>query len=116
MLLKYFEYRLIHNIFSVYIIDYTMSWLVGIVLILSHVITFLGRYYESTEITSKVKDQGLTCICWPPYWHWPTAGTGTEFLPRAGTGTWTSPYWHSLSKIDPVPIRGQFLIEVETYV
>jgi hypothetical protein len=34
------------------------------------------------------------CICWPPYWHWPSAKTGTDFLPRAGTGTRTSPNCH----------------------
>jgi hypothetical protein len=37
---------------------------------------------------------GWHYICWPPYWHRPSAGTGTDFSPRAETGTWTSPYWH----------------------
>lgn len=37
-------------------------------------------------------------ICWPPYWHWPCAWTGINFSPHAGTGTPTSPHWHSAVK------------------
>ena len=51
---------------------------------------------------------------WLCNWHRPSAGTGNDFLSRARAGTRTSPYWHSLSKIDLVPIWGQVLIEVET--
>ena len=55
-------------------------------------------------------------VCWPSCWHRPSAETGTDVLPHVGTGTQMSPYWHSMSKIDLVPIRVQVLIEVETSV
>jgi len=38
-------------------------------------------------------------ICWPPNWHWPSAGTGS---PSAGTGTCMSPCWHCANMGRPV--------------
>jgi hypothetical protein len=55
------------------------------------------------------------CVCQPPYWHRLSAGTRTDFcptdfLPHAGTGTWTSLNRHSASIGHPMLKLGWKLI------